>query len=126
MSSTPMSEELQKKIKEKIEQIAATASDMPGVVIIHNIPTRSVEYMSPKGEEVLGMPLEEIKQLGPAYFDRFFNPEDVKDYIPKVIALLERNIIDESTSFFQQVRTVEQQDWVWHISSVKILMQDDQ
>lgn len=126
MFAKPISEELQKKIRDKIDRIDAVANELPGVVIIHNILTYSVEYISPKGEEILGMSLVEIKKLGPEYHNRFFNPEDVKDYLPKIAALLDRNIVGESTSFFQQVLISKGQEWVWHLSSVKILMQDDQ
>ena len=126
MSANPISQELQKKINDKVAEIAALSKDLPGVIIIHNIDTYAVEYITPKGEALLGMSLEEIKKLGPEYHVRFFNPEDVKDYLPKIVALLEQNNMEESTSFFQQVRSSKEQEWVWHISSVKILMQDEQ
>ena len=126
MDISPNNEDQQKKIKDKVAQISAVANDMPGVVIIHNILTYSVEYISPKGEALLGFSLEEIKKMGPEYFSRFFNPENINDFLPKIAVLIERNIIEESTSFFEQVKTVESQEWEWHISSVKILMRDDQ
>lgn len=126
MPVSPVSEALQKKIKDKIAAIAAIAPEMPGVVIIHNISDFSVEYISPRGEAELGLSLEEIKKIGPGYVNRFFNPEDAKEYVPKISALLDRNNIEESTSFFQQVRLSAAEDWVWHISSVKIFMQDEE
>ena len=119
-------EDQQKKIEDKVAQISAVANDMPGVVIIHNIFTYSVEYISPKGEALLGFSLEEIKKMGPEYFSRFFNPENINDFLPKIAVLIERNIMEENTSFFEQVKTVKSQEWEWHISSVKILMRDDQ
>ncbi|AHM62686.1 response regulator containing a CheY-like receiver domain and an HTH DNA-binding domain [Flammeovirgaceae bacterium 311] len=126
MSTIPISEALHQKIKEKVAQVAAVAKDLPGVVIIHYISDFSVEYISPRGEAELGLSLEAIKKLGPGYVAQFFNPEDAKEYVPKISALLERNNMEESTSFFQQVRISHVQEWVWHISSVKIFMQDEQ
>lgn len=121
----PINAELQKKIKEKIGQIAEVANDMPGVVIVHNTRTYSVEYISPKGEALLGYSLEEIIKMGPEYLSRFFNPENINDYLPKIAVLIERNVMEESTSFFEQVMTLGSQEWKWYISSIKILMRDD-
>lgn len=126
MSETPISKHLEKKIEEKIAAIAAIADDIPGVVIIHNFRDSSVEYISPLGEVLLGMSLGEIRKLGAGYHARFFNEEDSKDYVPKIIGLLERNIPGESISFFQQVRSSNGQEWVWYMSSIKVLLQDEQ
>lgn len=126
MSSKSVSEKLQEKIKEKVAQIACVAPDIPGIVIIYNISTNSVEYISPRGLEILSVSLEEIKKGGSDYQSKFLNPEDVKDYLPKIAALLERNNINESTCIFQQVKAAKEQEWVWHICSVKIIMQDEQ
>lgn len=126
MAINSVSEELQKKIKDKISMIAAIANDLPGVVIIHDVRDFSVEYMSPRGTAELGFTLEQIKDLGSEYVNRFLNPKDVKDYVPKIIALLERNNMEEVTSFFQQVRSSAVQEWAWHISSIKIFMRDEQ
>lgn len=48
MTDDPVTAELKKKIEDKIAQISTVANDMPGVVIIHNTRTYSVEYISPK------------------------------------------------------------------------------
>ncbi|WP_224998532.1 helix-turn-helix transcriptional regulator [Cesiribacter sp. SM1] len=118
--------DLRSRIDSKIAEIAVVADCLPAVVIIHNIRTLSVEYMSPKGLKQLGLSLEEVKAMGTEYHTKFFNPEDNKEYVPKIVGLLERNNGDESISFFQQVRAAEAHAWEWHFSSVKILMRDDE
>lgn len=117
---------LQKRINLKIAEIENVADLIPGVVIIHDVETSSVIYMSPKGEELLGVTLEEIIKMGPDYHTFFFNPEDSNDYVPKILALLSRNNNDESVSFFQQVRIKESKNWVWHMSNTKIFMRDEE
>jgi DNA-binding CsgD family transcriptional regulator len=117
--------DLKKRIDVKIAEIAAVADCLPAVVIIHNIRTLHVEYMSPRGLKKLGLSLAEVKSMGEAYHRKFFNPEDNKEYVPRILGLLERNNDDESVSFFQQVRASEEDPWEWHFSSVKILMRDD-
>ncbi|MBW4888086.1 LuxR C-terminal-related transcriptional regulator [Mucilaginibacter sp. HMF5004] len=117
VSSTPN----EKSIKELI----ATLHLLPGIFIIHQLPDFVVRYMSPNGLDMLGLTLEEVCSMTAAqYFERFFNPEDVYQYAPKVRAFLERN--DESSiSYFQQVRLKNNPNWVWHLSVTRILTRDE-
>ncbi|KAA5537500.1 helix-turn-helix transcriptional regulator [Taibaiella lutea] len=59
---------------------------------------------------------------GPVYYN-YFNKEDLDDYLPKVKALFDGNKLNESVSYFQQVRRDETMPWSWHFSTSKILMQ---
>lgn len=115
-----------RKISEKIAEIDAVAEDIPAVVIIHNIRNLTVEYMSPRGRRILNVSLEELKQMGADYFTRFFNPEDARDYVPRIVDLITRNNCDEVISFFQQVRASEAHPWDWYFSTTKILLRDDE
>src|SRR5688572_27281811 len=91
---------LEQKIRENIAAIAAVAHEIPGVIIIHSNRGMGVEYMSPRGLEILGVTLEELIALGPAYYDRFFNGEEAQDYVPKIIGALERNDDLEWVTYF--------------------------
>ncbi len=115
------------QFQQKLAGLIAIEDDLPGAVIIHDIRDWSVAYMSKKGLKGLNTDLETIRNMNiEEYHSRYFNPEDAKDYAPKIVGLLERNNNEESISFFQQVRTSENHDWVWHISSAKIFMRDEQ
>ncbi|WP_242929300.1 helix-turn-helix domain-containing protein [Pontibacter vulgaris] len=123
--TTAQNAETELLIEQKISEIAAVAESLPGVVIIHNLQKElAVEYISPRGTRELGLSVDEIRRLGPDYHTRFFNPEDAKDYIPKVIGLVERNNDDEIVSFFQQVRRSEKEPWAWYLSTIKVLLRD--
>ncbi|PRY09979.1 regulatory LuxR family protein [Pontibacter ummariensis] len=117
-------QELEQRKQLKIAEIAAVADDLPGVIIIHNRQLE-VEYISKRGERELGLSLAEIRKLGVKYHQRFFNPEDTKDYLPKIISLLEGKDTNAIVSFFQQVRRSENDPWAWHLSTIKVLMWDD-
>lgn len=119
--------ETQKLIAQKIKEIEPAANQFPGVVIIHNIQANfnKIEYMSPRGANILGISLEELKSLGADYHVRFFNEEDAKDYVPKMIEMVKLNDENAIYSFFQQVRRSELCPWVWHHSSTRILLKDD-
>lgn len=120
-----MSRCLEDRMAAKIAQVAAVADVLPAVVIIHNVQKGfSVEYMSALGLAYLGHCLEELKAMGTAYYERFFNQEDVKDYMPRLAGIIERNNMQEIVSLFQQVRPSEAHDWSWHLTTIRILMQD--
>ncbi|MGZ5282787.1 MAG: response regulator transcription factor [Bacteroidia bacterium] len=117
------------RIRSKIAEIDAVADCMPGVIIIHNLQKNAmVEYMSPKGLKQLGIALDELKKMTALeYHDTYFNAEDAKGYVPKILDLVSRNDDGESLSYFQQVKPrPDAKDFVWHMSTTKILMRDDE
>jgi DNA-binding CsgD family transcriptional regulator len=112
-------------IAKSIAEIAAIADKLPGVVVIHDLRDSSVAWMSERGLSQLGVSLAEITSISAdEYYSRYFNSEDSKDYVPKLIALLERNDPDAIHTFFQQVHFKEDEDWKWHMASTKILAHD--
>jgi DNA-binding CsgD family transcriptional regulator len=114
-------------IEEAIARIASTAEKLPGVLIIHNIRDGSVVWMSQRGLRDLGISEQEVKAMSPEeYYSRFFNAEDTKDYVPKVLEMTERNNDEETVTYFQQVKFSHDADWHWHMSSTRIFMRDEQ
>ena len=118
-------------LQERVRTTIATAEPafnlLPGVVIIHNVCTKRVVYMSKMGERQLGISSHELEQLDlEEYNNRFFNIEEAKEYAPKIFELIERNNDDEAISFFQQVRFFDKDSWRWHLSTTKIFMRDDE
>jgi DNA-binding CsgD family transcriptional regulator len=111
------------KITQTLAEIAATADHYPGVVIVLNDRAERVEYMSARGLRQLGATVEELRALGPAYYERYFNPEEAHEYVPKVVELLERNDLAYSVTFFQQVRTGPVRQFAWHLSTARVLAQ---
>lgn len=105
-------------IKRNIAQISSIADKLPGVVVIHDLRDWSVAWMSPRGLSQLGISLQEITALtAEEYHGRYFNSEDSKDYVPKILGLLESNNDNDICTFFQQVRLNTSDDWNWHMSS---------
>jgi DNA-binding CsgD family transcriptional regulator len=112
-------------LEAKINIIASIADTVPSVIIIHDISDWTVCWMSEQGLKQLNISLEEVKKVPAAeYYSRFFNEEDSKDYVPKILGLLERNNDDEIITYFQQVRISGKSDWTWHMSSSRIFMRD--
>ncbi|MES2830355.1 MAG: LuxR C-terminal-related transcriptional regulator [Bacteroidota bacterium] len=118
--------ELEIQIEKTINDIQSVANQLPGVVIIHRLPMFKVEFMSERGLSELGITQEEVTTLTSGeYYQKYFNPEDADDYLPKMKAFVDQNE-DKSISFFQQVRLLSKsKEWVWHFSTSKILMRDE-
>ncbi|RZK63427.1 MAG: hypothetical protein EOO85_31265, partial [Pedobacter sp.] len=102
--------------------LAATADQLPGVLTIHDLRDWSVIYMSSRGLGELNATLDHIKGLAwEDYHNQYFNEDDAKDYVPRILELLENNNDEEIVTFFQQVRFSKDSQWLWHMSSVRIL-----
>lgn len=113
------------EITSLIKFLESDSEKFPGVFIINIVEDFRVLYMSKRGLDELKITLEEVKALtSEEYHNRYFNPEDSKDYIPKLIQFVESNSKGSET-FFQQVRTAENAEWVWHITSMRILTSDE-
>lgn len=122
---TPFSAATAARFHQKIIQLEAAATDLPVVIIVHELPSMDVVYMSPNGLKILGFSLEKIKEMGKAYHDTFFNPEDVADYMPKLLDLLSSADSEKFISLFQQVRPSPDHDWKWYLSTSKVFLHDE-
>jgi PAS domain-containing protein len=121
MITDPIPEILQTRstLEDKIKALSAAAEHLPVVIIVHDLRSQGVIYMSPNGLQILGFSLEKIKELGPAYHEIFFNKEDQADYAPRIFSLLDNADIDKIVSVFQQVRPSQEHDWKWYLTAMK-------
>jgi DNA-binding CsgD family transcriptional regulator len=116
--------DLQTAAHEKLLLIQRVEKDIPGVLIVHNLADDSIVYLSERGRHYLNVTLEEIRLPHFDYHKRFFNPDDVPNYAPKILGLMERNADDEIVTYFQQVRSSPKEEWRWYSSSTKVLLRD--
>jgi DNA-binding CsgD family transcriptional regulator len=107
-----------------VAEVAATADLHPGITIVHNLLTTSVEYMSRRGLDLLQTSLAALQALGADYYQRFFNPVDAQDYTPRIYELLQSADPACVVSFFQQVRTTENSEYTWYFSTTRVLLRD--
>ncbi|RYY20505.1 MAG: LuxR family transcriptional regulator [Cytophagaceae bacterium] len=114
----------QASIDRAVAQIAATADLHPSITIVHNILTDSVEYMSRRGLDLLQTSLAALHALGPAYNQRFFNPIDAADHMPRLYQLLQSPDPLHIVSYFQQVRPTESDEYSLYLSTSRVLLRD--
>lgn len=110
---------------EKLKMFSACAELMPGVVIIHEFKEKDFQtvFMSSRGLQQLGVTLQELSDMGSKYHERFFNNEDMEEFVKKLRKLLQRKDPSETFTFFQQVKFKDREEWVWHIGSIRIFHQ---
>lgn len=116
---------LQERIDLKIAELKASEKDESTVMAVHDIRDSSVCYMSQLALDGLGVTLPELIAMGQEYHTKFFNPEDSLEYVPQILGLLARNNDEEVVSFYQQVRKSPDLDWTWYLSSIKIMLKDE-
>lgn len=116
---------LRERIKLKIDSIARISEDLPSIIIIVNLRTKRVEFMSERGLKILKTTLQDLKDMGSSYFEAFFNTDDSRNYMPRFFSMLEENHPENVFSYFQQVKARDEQEWGWYVTSTKVLMCDD-
>src|SRR5690606_36526689 len=117
------SDAIRQTIEQKLAAFAAIADELP-VYIIHDVRDFSVVYLSPKGLALLGATQEEVRQMGPAYFARFFDSDEVGFVLPAFTETLHQPGGGKWFSHFQQVRTGEGQAFEWYLSAARLFMRD--
>src|SRR5687768_3635525 len=98
-----LSPTLRKTLQQKLDNLKEVENEIPAVIIVHYVHDATVLHMSERGMRLLSTNAQELNKLGKEYYNRFFNPEDAQDYVPRIMGLLERNNNDEIISYFQQV-----------------------
>ena len=111
-------------LNSKLEALTAADQLLPTVIIVISLADNSVVYMSQSGLQILGVSMEELRAMGSEYHQRFFNAEDAKDYVPKVLGMVERNNNDEVVTCFQQVLHADCDCFKWYSSCTKIFMRN--
>lgn len=103
------------------EPIIADIGDyIPGSVMIQDMSRMTNLYMNKNGCDILRHSSEELKELGPAYFDLFFPPEEITVLKLGLIDFLKQNDSSKVYSFFQRVRPNPDTNYKWYLTSSRI------
>lgn len=114
----------EKILSDKIQSFAPYLEMLPGVYIIHQLNPFTPCYMTSNGLELLGINLDELKEIGTDYHKLFFNNDEMEDYLQKLNCLIINADTKESFTFFQQVKLKAFEQWVWHLATTKIFEKD--
>lgn len=77
-------------------------------------------YMNNWGCERLGSSVEEINQLGEAYYERYFIKAESNIILQGITNYLNAGDFDKQYNFFQRVKLFEHTDYTWFYTVMKI------
>lgn len=78
-------------------------------------------YMNKWGCENLGTCVEEINELGEAYYERYFVPEEVAANFQGIGHYLAEGDFNKQYNFFQRVKLYKDNDYTWFYTVCKLL-----
>ncbi len=113
------------EIISRIDGLVATADSIPGVVVLHEVGDYPVVYMCTKGLVQLGITLPELQQMKAEYHSRYFNIDDMGDFLPKLHHLIQQKDPDAHFAYFQQVKLASSDSWVWYLTCTRIFALDE-
>jgi len=108
----------------KLAALESASEDIP-VFVVHDVRNFSVVYMSVEGRRRLGYSLAELREMGEAYFTRFFSPDDVSFYLAQFMELIRSPQSGQWFSYFQKVSTGNAGSMEYYLSASRLFMSDE-
>lgn len=113
-----------KYIDSQLAALATTTAALPGIVVVHNLRTLAVEYMSEQGLRLLHTTLPVLRMLGADFYSRYFTSTDARDYTQLLRKLATRSGSDEPICFLHHWRAAPPQPEAWYLSTVHVWLRD--
>ena len=98
---------------------------IPGSVMVQDLSRMTNTYMNQTGCDILQHSSEELELLGPAYFSKFFPPEEINILKSELQHFAMEGDPGKIHSFFQRVRSDEQSDYKWYFTTSRLYPSDD-
>ncbi|WP_207425072.1 response regulator transcription factor [Pedobacter sp. SYSU D00535] len=93
---------------------------IPGSVMIQDLNTMTNNYMNKQGCEILRHSKEELLELGPRYFEKFFPAEEIAFLAPILTKFIADRDYNKVYSFFQRVRPNESAEYRWYLTTSRL------
>jgi len=97
---------------------------VPGSIMVQDMKALQVTYMNNWGCEALNHSMEEIKEMGKGYYEKFFLEKETRRIMPDVLEYFNQEDNTALYSFFQQVRTGSRMELRWYYTVCKFLRDD--
>jgi DNA-binding CsgD family transcriptional regulator len=107
-----------------VSKIVALAEHRGGVVVLLNAGN-SLGMISSQTQPLLAATMAMLMGLGSAYHPLHLPLDDVNEYAPKLVELLERNDVRHVVTFFQPLRTGEDRAFEWYRCMARLIAQDN-
>lgn len=98
---------------------------IPGSVMVQDLNAMTNTYMNQTGCEILKLSSEELANLGPDYFERFFPKSETAILLPSIQKFITRGDTSSIYSFFQRVRGNSNEDYKWYQTTSRLYTNDE-
>ena len=82
--------------------------------------------MNERGCDILNHSAEELLELGPEYFQRFFIPEECESFFSKYLEMHQQQDPTQVFNFVHRVKTMRDGSYNWYFASAKLLYEQGQ
>lgn len=117
---------LEKKIHQGEFSIESVGDYLPGNVLVTDLSKLSTVYMNKSGCNILKHSVEELNELGPEYFQRFFIPQEMNVFVPTYLNMLQKQDASSIYNFAHRVKTMSDGSYKWYFASAKLLYKPGQ
>jgi DNA-binding CsgD family transcriptional regulator len=105
-------------VEEKISTYSKEFEKLPGVTVINEIEGFKPLFMTTNGLKLLGLTLRELIATKENYQHLFFKPNFMGDYLETLESMIEQEGIEETYTFFHQVKY--RGSYHWYAASIKV------
>lgn len=112
---------LERKIYKGEFSIEHVGDYLPGNVLVTDLNKLTTVYMNASGCNILKHSVEELNELGPEYFQRFFVPEEMGVLVPTYLNMQQEQDVSRVHNFVHRVKTMSDGSYKWYFASAKLL-----
>ena len=112
---------LEKKIHKGEFSLESVGNYLPGNVLVTDLNKLTTVYMNQSGCNILKHSAEELHELGPEYFQRFFVPEEMGVFVPTYLNMQKEQNPSRIYNFAHRVKTMSDSTYKWYFASAKLL-----
>lgn len=117
---------LERKINKNEFTIEAVGDYLPGNVLVTDLTKLSTVYMNRRGCNIIKHSVEELRELGPEYFQRFFVPEEMGIVVPTYLSMQQEQHASRIYNFAHRVKTMSDGCYKWYFACAKLLYKPGQ
>jgi LuxR family transcriptional regulator len=98
---------------------------LPGSVMVQNLGTMVNSYMNKFGCDILRKSSEELRLMGPEFFNRHFPPEEIQFFKKELLLFVAEGDQNKLHSFIQRVRPDANAEYKWYFTTARIIPSDE-
>ena len=117
---------LERQISQGVFTIDAVGDYLPGNVLVTDLNSLSTTYMNKSGCNILNHSVDELAELGPEYFQRFFVPDEMNVFVSRYLTMKETQHAPEIYNFAHRVKTTKTDHYNWYFASAKLMFNPGQ